>query len=235
MKIIHALLSTALLTGTFTTSAIAAPSDNAPSTAEKSWTHTGSIGFAAPVSKFKTGGKDVGTVGFGLDLNYIGMARNGFSIGASFAGGASATDDIKFEGSKDDSQTGRFTAFDIGLGYTFGAGKKFSVSVLGTVGFEIAYFESEKNEYKHEELGKVDKYFTETLGGLALGGDVVVYKGLSERAGIYASIAGRWLAKSASISTTNYEKGDDTRTDTHADAHSGLYSIVPAVGAMFNF
>ena len=94
MKIIHALLSTALLTGIFTTSAIAAPSDNAPSTAEKSWTHTGSIGFAAPVSKFKTGGKDV-----------------------------------------------------------------------GTVGFEIAYFESEKNEYKHEELGKVDKYFTETLGG----------------------------------------------------------------------
>lgn len=236
MNTFHAFFNAAVLTGFFAVATVAATTEDTTPAAEKSWTHTASVGFAVPVSKFKVDGKKVGTIDYGFDLNYIGFARNGFTIEVAFEGGASTTEDIKFEGDKDDMQIGKYTSFDFGLGYTFGAGKKLSVSVLGTVGYEIAYFESEKKEYKHEDMGKVDRYFTESLGGLTLGGDVIVYKGFSDRAGMYASVGGRWIAKSVSISSVNYEKGDDSHTDTHTDDdNTGLFSIVPAVGVMFNF
>lgn len=236
MNTFHAILSAAALTGFFATATAAATTEGTTPATEKKWTHTANVGFTVPFAKYKVEGKRVGTIDYGLDINYIGIARNGFSVEVSVAGGASTTEDIKFEGSKDDIQVGRFTSFDFGLGYTFGAGKKTSLSVLGTVGYEIAYFESEKDTYKHEELGKVDRHFSETVGGLTLGGDVVFYRGFTDRAGMYASVGGRWIAKSASISTVTYEKGDDSRTDTHTNAdYSGLYSIVPAVGVMFNF
>jgi len=236
MNTFHSFLNAAVFSGIFAAASVAATTEDTAPAAEKSWIHKASVGFAVPVSKFKVDGKDVGTIDYGIDLNYIGMARNGFTLEVSVAGGASTTEDIKFKGDKDDMQVGRYTSFDFGLGYTFGAGSKFSVSVLGTAGYEVAYFESEKHGYKHEELGKVDRYFTESLGGLTLGGDVVIYKGFTERAGMYASVGGRWIAKSVSISTVNYEKGDDTRTDTHTDDNNtGLYSIVPVLGVMFNF
>lgn len=234
MNTIHAFLNAAVLTGFFAVAAAATPTEEATPATAKSWTHTGSVGIAVPVSRFNADGKDVTTVGVGMDFNYIGIARNGFTAELSVAGGFSSTDDIKFE--EGDIQDGRFTTLDLGLGYTFNVGKNFSVSVIGTVGYEIAYFESEKKEYEHENLGKVDRTFSEALGALTLGGDVIVYKGLSEKAGIYVNVSGRWFAKSVTTSTVSYEKGDDTRTDTHTDDdNSGKYSVVPSVGVMYSF
>lgn len=244
MNTIRTILNAALLTGIFTAATAATTTtdesaEKAAPAAEKSWTNTGSIGLTIPVSKYEVHGHDVQTTGFGVDLNYIGIGSNGFSIEASFTGGATGTNDVKLEGSKDDTQIGRFSTIDFGLGYTLNIGKNSSLSVFSTIGFEFAYFEGEKNEFEHEELGKVDRYFSKTYGGLTLGGDVVYYKGLTDRTGFYASLAGRWMAETVTLSTVNYEKDDDTRTDTRTDSHAesavGHYSIVPAAGAMFKF
>ena len=232
------ILATALFFASVASAATTPAADSAPQSVpvEKAWTHMVDLGLAFPIAKYKVDGKKVGTVNYTLDINYLGVARNGFSLGGSVAGGYSTTDDIKFDGEKDDIQIGRYTSLDLGVGYTFGAGKSFSVSVLGTAGYEIVYFESESHEYKHEELGKVDRYFGEAIGGLTLGGDVIAHKALSPRMGVYASVSGRWIATSVSMSTVNYEKDDFTRTDTSVDDdNSGLYSIVPAIGATIRF
>lgn len=234
----NVILATALFLASAASAATATAAESAPQSApaEKAWTHMVDFGLAFPVAKYKVDGKKVGMVGYTLDVNYLGVARNGFSLEGSVAGGYSTTDDIKFEGEKDDLQLGRYTSLDFGVGYTFGAGKSFSVSVLGAAGYEIAYFESESHEYKHEELGKVDRYFGAAFGGLTLGGDVIVHKTLSPRMGVYAGVSGRWIAASVAMSTANYEKDDFTRTDTSVDDdNSGLYSIVPAIGATIRF
>lgn len=238
MNIKNIILPAALIFASIASAATTPAAESVPQTApaEKSWTHSVDFGLAFPIAKYKVDGKKVGTVSYTLDINYLGVARNGFSLGGSFAGGYSTTDDIKFEGGKDDLQMGRYTSLDLGIGYTFGAGKSFSLSVLGTVGYEIVYFESESHDYKHEELGDVDRYFGEAIGGVTVGGDVIAHKTLSPHWGVYAGVSGRWITKSVSMSTVTYEKDDFTRTDTSVDDdNSGLYSIVPAVGATLRF
>ncbi len=232
------ILATALFLTSVASAATTPAAEFAPQSApaEKAWTHMIDLGLAFPIAKYKVDGKKISTVNYAVDISYLGVARNGFSLEGSVAGGYSTTDDIKFEGGKDDLQLGRYTSLDFGVGYTFGAGKSFSVSVLGTAGYEIVYFESDSHEYKHEELGKVDRYFGAAVGGLTLGGDVIVHKALSPRMGVYAGVSGRWIATSVAMSTANYEKDDFTRTDTSVDDdNSGLYSIVPAIGATLHF
>ena len=205
--------------------------------AEKVWFSLLNVGFTFPFSKYNINSKKADFINYGMEFSYIGMARNGFSIEASFAGGGSATDNIKFEDSDDDWQIGKYTSFDFGLGYTFGAGSQLSLSVLATIGYEIAYFETEDKKFTHDELGKIKRNFSETIGGLTLGTDVILYKGLSNHAGFYASVGARWIAYSEVLSSVNYKdtKNDFTRTETYTDEDSGLFSIVPSFGAMFSF
>lgn len=230
------IFATALFFSTF--AAAATTSETAPQAAptEKAWTNTIGLGLAMPVSRHNVNGNEPRYIGVGMEFTYFGMAKNGFSLEMNYAGGIASTDDIKFEGSKHNAESDRYTSFDFGLGYTFGAGKKYSLSVLVTVGYEVAYFESESKEYQHEELGKVDRHFEESLGGITLGGDIIGRKSITDHTSIYASVGTRWIAKSISMSTVTYEKGDDTRTDTHTnDDNSGKYSVVPSIGVMYSF
>ena len=96
--------------------------------------------------------------------------------------------------------------------------------------------ESDEKEVRHSELGAVDRRFTESMGALSIGGDLVLRFGLSEHIGIFASVGGRWLPITVTESSVRYEKDDDyVRTETYIDDDRGVYSVVPAIGAMWKF
>jgi hypothetical protein len=74
------------------------------------------------------------------------------------------------------------------------------------------------------------------MGALSIGGDLVLRFGLSEHIGIFASVGGRWLPITVTESSVRYEKDDDyVRTETYIDDDRGVYSVVPAIGAMWKF
>jgi hypothetical protein len=137
--------------------------------------------------------------------------------------------------SDDDWQIGNFGAFDFGLGYTAGLGKKFSLSMLAVVGFEVVVFESDEDEYDHKELGKVDRSFSEALVAFTLGGDLIARYSITEHAGVFAKVGGRWVAACGVGTSVKYEDDDFNRVDTTTDSESGNYSIVPAIGVMWVF
>lgn len=202
---------------------------------EKRWFNVLGVGITVPVSQYKAHDQKIDLLSYGMTFNYLGMARGGFSIEFSLATGGSATDNIKFVDSEDDWQIGTYSSFDFGLGYTFGVGKKFSLSLLAVSGFQLVTFESDKKEYRHGDLGKVDRSFSEVLGAFTLGGDIFAQYSFTEHIGLYAGVGGRWTAVVASASSVRYDKDDFTRTDTNTDDEMGNYSIVPVVGVMWKF
>ena len=203
--------------------------------AEKRWYNIFAVGITTPISKYNTDGKKIDVINYGLEYSYIGMARSGFSLKVSMASGGAATDNIKFVNTKDDWQQGNYFVYDLGLGYTFGVGKDLSLTILANVGYEAVYFEGSKDDFKHDELGKVRRKYSESLTDVILGGDIIGYMGLTKHAGFFASVGGRWIASSTSQASVHYKKGDFTRTETKTDDDSGIYSIVPTIGIMFNF
>jgi hypothetical protein len=208
----------------------------AVASAEKSWYTMLGLGLTVPVSQYKVHGKKIDLIDYGMNATFVGASANGFSIELSLSTGGAATDNIKFVNSDDDWQIGNFGAFDFGLGYTAGLGKKFSLSMLAIVGFEVVVFESDEDEYDHKELGKVDRSFSEALVALTLGGDLIARYSITEHAGVFAKVGGRWVAACGVGTSVKYDDGDDfNRVDTTTDSESGNYTIVPAIGVMWVF
>ena len=208
----------------------------AVASAEKSWYTMLGLGLTVPVSQYKVHGKKIDLIDYGMNATFVGASANGFSIELSLSTGGAATDNIKFVNSDDDWQIGNFGAFDFGLGYTAGLGKKFSLSMLAVVGFEVVVFESDEDEYDHKELGKVDRSFSEALVAFTLGGDLIARYSITEHAGVFAKVGGRWVAACGVGTSVKYDDGDDfNRVDTTTDSESGNYSIVPAIGVMWVF
>lgn len=207
----------------------------AVASAEKSWYTMLGLGLTVPVSQYKVHGKKIDLIDYGINATFVGAAANGFSIELSLSTGGAATDNIKFVNSDDDWQIGNFGAFDFGAGYTAGLGKKFSLSMLAIVGFEVAVFESDEDEYDHKELGKVDRSFSEALVAFTLGGDLIARYSITEHAGVFAKVGGRWVAACGVGTSVKYEDDDFNRVDTTTDSESGNYSIVPTIGVMWVF
>ena len=203
--------------------------------AEKSWYTMLGLGLTVPVSQYKVHGKKIDLIDYGMNATFVGASANGFSIELSLSTGGSVTDNIKFVNSEDDWQIGNFGAFDFGLGYTAGLGGKFSLSMLAVVGFEVVMFESDVDEFDHEELGKVDRSFSETMVGFTLGGDLIANYSITEHAGVFVKVGGRWVAACGVATAVKYEDDDFNRVDTNTDSETGNFSIVPTIGAMWVF
>lgn len=203
--------------------------------AQKNWMSMLSFGFALPISKYNVNGKKIDFINYGISFNYIGMARNGFSLKVDFTSCGATTEDIKFIDSDDDMQIGKYRALNFGIGYTFGAGEPASLSVIATLGYELTQFESDEKKIEHEDLGKVKRTFSESFGGYTLGAEILGFKKLTEHAGVYASVAARWIADVESNSSVNYKKDDFTRSETNNNEDTGIFSIVPSIGVMFGF
>lgn len=207
---------------------------NAPA-AEKTWTHLWGVGATVPVEQYKSRGNKIDLINYGLDLSYTGVARFGLALHLSIAAGSSSTDNIRFE-KNDDRLVGSFGAVEAGLGFSPVNTNGFTLVVLAVAGYEYAEFESDENEVRHSELGIVERRFTETMGALSVGGDLVLRFGLSEHIGIFASVGGRWLPITVTESSVRYEKDDDyVRTESYIEDNRGVYSVVPAIGAMWKF
>lgn len=204
----------------------------APTT--KKWYHLVGLGATVPVSQYKIDHKKIDAVNYGVNLSYLGMASNGLSIKLGVSAGGSVTDNIKFEDS-DDWLIGDFSSVEGGLGYTFGCPQKFMLSILAVVGFETVEFESDEDTFRHSELGIVDRSYQESLGGLTLGGDILVRVALGNHIGLFASVGGRWIPVTASVSSVRYEDDDYVRTESYTNDGHGVYSVVPTIGAMWSF
>jgi len=200
----------------------------------RKWTHYIGFGATVPVAQYKVDHKKTDLVNYGVALSYIGVHRSGFTTRLSVAAGGSVTDNIQFDGS-DDWQIGSFGSAEIGLGVSFINSKSLTLALLAVAGFEYAIFESEEKEFYHAELGQVDRKFQETLGALTLGGDIVLRIGLSDHVGLWAAVGGRWVAVTVAESAVRYNKDDYTRAEGYVDDGSGVYSIVPTLGVMWNF
>ena len=215
--------------------AASAPAPVSAPAAEKTWTHLWGIGATVPVEQYKSHGKKIDLINYGVDLSYTGVSRFGLALHLSVAAGSSTTDNIKFEKS-DDWLIGSFGSVEAGFGFSPVNTNGFTLVVLAVAGYEYAEFESDEKEVRHSELGNVDRRFTETMGALSLGGDLVLRFGLSDHIGLFASVGGRWLPIIATESSVRYEKGDDyVRTESYIDDDRGVYSVVPAIGAMWKF
>ena len=206
------------------------------SSAAKNWSHFLGFGLTIPVSQYKIHDKKADLIGYGLNVTYLGVANMGLSVKVAVAVGGSATDNIKFADSDKDWNIGTFTSADLGMGYTFGSAQSFILSIIATAGFEFADYKSDESEFKHSELGKVNRTFEEVMFGITIGGDIIARIAVSNNVGIFASVGGRWVAAVATGSSVVYDNDDDfTRTDTYTDVDSGNYTIVPSLGVMWTF
>ena len=92
-----------------------------------------------------------------------------------------------------------------------------------------------QDEFDHEELGKVDRSFSETMVGFTLGGDLIANYSITEHAGVFVKVGGRWVAACGVATAVKYEDDDFNRVDTNTDSETGNFSIVPTIGAMWVF
>jgi len=200
----------------------------------KKWRHFVGVAFTVPVTQYKINKEKINFVNFGVNLSYMGVSRFGFATRATVSAGASVSDDIKFEDS-DDSEVGSYGALELGAGFSIVNSPIFIFAIFAMVGAEYATFEAKENAYDHKELGSVDRSFSETLGAVTLGGDIVMRLAFSEHVGIFASVGGRWVASTSSETTVKYRKSDFTRAETILDDGRGVFSIVPTLGIMWRF
>jgi hypothetical protein len=208
---------------------------NVAADSEKRWTHFLGAGFSVPVSQFDVDHKKIDVVSYAVNVSYLGVSQSGFAAKLSLATGFASTDNIRFENSDNDWQVGSYFEIELGLGYSFVNTQSFTLALLAVVGTELDVFESEKKEFAHAELGKVDRRFSEGVGALTLGGDIIARLNLSERMSLFASVGGRWLPVSVGTSSVEYTKDDFTRTETYTDSGYGVYSVVPTLGLMRSF
>ena len=208
---------------------------NVAADSEKRWTHFLGAGFSVPVSQFDVDHKKIDVVSYAVNVSYLGVSQSGFATKLSLATGFSSTDNIRFENSDNDWQIGSYFEIELGLGYSFVNTQSFTLALLAVIGTEVDLFESEKKEFAHAELGKVDRRFSEGVGALTLGGDIIARFNLSERMSLFASVGGRWLPVSVGTSSVEYTKDDFTRTETYTDSGYGVYSVVPTLGLMRSF
>ena len=208
---------------------------NVAADSEKRWTHFLGAGFSVPVSQFDVDHKKIDVVSYAVNVSYLGVSQSGFATKLSLATGFSSTDNIRFENSDNDWQIGSYFEIELGLGYSFVNTQSFTLALLAVIGTEVDLFESEKKEFAHAELGKVDRRFSEGVGALTLGGDIIARFNLSERMSLFASVGGRWLPVSVGTSSVEYTKDDFTRTETYTDSGYGVYSVVPTLGMMRSF
>lgn len=210
-------------------------STNVDADTAKRWTHFLGAGFSVPVSQFDVDHKKIDVVSYAVNVSYLGVSQSGFAAKLSLATGFASTDNIRFENSDNDWQVGSYFEIELGLGYSFVNTQSFTLALLAVVGTELDVFESEKKEFAHAELGKVDRRFSEGVGALTLGGDIIARFNLSERMSLFASVGGRWLPVSVGTSSVEYTKDDFTRTETYTDSGYGVYSVVPTLGLMRSF
>ena len=176
---------------------------------DKSWTHFVGAGVTVPVSKYNVEGSDFSLVSAGLNLSYMGIGKSGFAVRADLSSGATFTDDVKYN-EKEDADVGTYVAGEVGLGYGFVNTPDWTVAVFATVGVEGSVFTRDTETYKHPDLGKVD--WTST------------------------SVGGRWAPVAVWLLTDEYDNDDVNRKDTFkSDKSDGGFTVVPTVGAMWNF
>lgn len=200
----------------------------------KRWYHFVGMSFSLPVEQYKIGGEKIDLVSYVFDASYMAVNRNGFSAKFSVSTGLSTTDNIQFDGT-DNWQIGSYNAIEAGLGYSFVNKDKFTFALLVMMGFEYSTFVTEDKEFTHAELGEVDRSFGVTLAAITLGADAIARFALADHFGFYVGIGARWVSATASESSVTYKKDDFSRIEKFLDDGNGTYSIVPALGLMWNF
>lgn len=200
----------------------------------KRWYHFVGMSFSLPVEQYKIGGEKIDLVNYVFDASYMAVNRNGFSAKFSVSTGLSTTDNIQFDGT-DNWQIGSYNAIEAGLGYSFVNKDKFTFALLVMMGFEYSTFVTEDKEFTHAELGEVDRSFGVTLAAITLGADAIARFALADHFGFYVGIGARWVSATASESSVTYKKDDFSRIEKFLDDGNGTYSIVPALGLMWNF
>lgn len=200
----------------------------------KRWYHFVGMSFSLPVEQYKIGGEKIDLVSYVFDASYMAVNRNGFSAKFSVSAGLSTTDNIQFDGT-DNWQIGSYNAIEAGLGYSFVNKDKFTFALLVMMGFEYSTFVTEDKEFTHAELGEVDRSFGVTLAAITLGADAIARFALADHFGFYVGIGARWVSATASESSVTYKKDDFSRIEKFLDDGNGTYSIVPALGLMWNF
>lgn len=200
----------------------------------KRWYHFVGMSFSLPVEQYKIGGEKIDLVSYVFDASYMAVNRNGFSAKFSVSTGLSTTDNIQFDGT-DNWQIGSYNAIEAGLGYSFVNKDKFTFALLVMMGFEYSTFVTDDKEFTHAELGEVDRSFGVTLAAITLGADAIARFALADHFGFYVGIGARWVSATASESSVTYKKDDFSRIEKFLDDGNGTYSIVPALGLMWNF
>lgn len=200
----------------------------------KRWNHYIGAGLSIPFDQYGIGNKKVNLINYGVNASYMGVCRCGFATKLSITSGIATTGNIEFYPS-DGWQTGTYSAVEFGAGYSFVNSPKVTFSMFAVVGVEYAVFVTEEKSFKHKELGRVDRSYSESLTALTLGGDFMARFALSNHVGLFASVGGRWVAEVDSDASVKYKKGDFSRLEVNHDDDMGNFSIVPTVGVMWKF
>lgn len=200
----------------------------------KKWTNNAGPGLSLPFSKYDADGDKIDQTGIAVSLMYLGMHQNGFTVKGTANTGISLTNSIAFAGD-DGIQAGSFAAIELGAGYSFFRNEKFTLSVLGMLGFEAARFESEAKSYDHEELGAVDRRMSATIAAFTVGADITASLYIKPHFGFFGSLSARYMPLSAFVSSVSYVKDDFTRTESYTKAGHGIFSLTPAAGVIWRW
>lgn len=209
------------------------------------WESTMGIGFAVPQGSFnfdESDHKNIDQTAYDLDLYYLGIADNGFTLGGTFDMGLAVTDDLY--GDDDDDLALDFQVL-FQIGWTPIRLQKFYLGILGNIGFGWDYYSTSKTTTEWVNgYGWVDysHKWNVNIPYATIGFDVNCNLFFTDAFGLYLKIGYRKVL-SGSVAYSEQDTATDDYGDTYdygtkyKDKYSMESSTVfqPTIGVVFKF
>lgn len=190
------------------------------------------MGLTVPVTTFSFDGdyvEDFSQTGVGFEIDWLGISiDSGLTFRADFSLDFLSTSEI------DDADTAFELGLEIGAGYSFVRNEKFTVGVLGMLGFTYGGYEwTDKYGY---DVVSVDADYTINFLTFDFGADLVGKYQFTENFGAYASLGFRYgvAIDSEFYAEAKYQGTRILDLDEDTGLSSG-FKFKPTIGLCWTF
>lgn len=211
----------------------------------KSWENYAGIGVNVPFSMMNASlenssdandeDRNITQIGYGAEVQYIGVHSNGFSLKTGFSVGCITSDDIDVQNYS--RNVGFYENLAIGLGYSFIHTDTYLLGLAAMGGVEIAQYSDDWNRDKDD----VNHNYTDSISlvSVSVGGDIFYVYNIGRRFGFFGNIGARYVPLGAGkrefrdkwvVSNITNSKTEQFDIDI-----AGKFIINPTFGVMWHF
>ena len=210
------------------------------SVSAKNWTNYAGIGLNVPFAQLSTDKDDnfdnISELGFGAEMQYIGVHSSGFSLKASLAFGCMTSDDIEVQWKS--RNVGIYENMALGFGYSFIHSETVLLGCCAVGGVELSYYSDTWNKDDKSGLNhRLDD--SVSIVSMSVGADLFGVYNFSRNTGFFASLGSRYVA----FGSAGHEYRDEWisgkitngKTTKSSTDIMGKFIILPTFGVMWHF